>query len=358
MATPIKTVKRGSLQIEILHYKDGRYGFDVKPSNGERKRYRKRTLEAAEKQASRLIGEGQGGKIDLLSIDPAKFAKFLKWESEQTPDILVSDLVDQFLESKGSKGRSEWTMRDLERLKKFAEAFPVNLSELSRREVESWLDSREVSARTWNNLLDPIKAMHKFARKNGYLTAALTPVEQIEKKEAASIIETYSPEEMQGLLKVITPDWLPAVVLGAFAGIRPEEAAPDPTTSKPGLRWENILWHKRKIDVPKAVAKDRRRRFVPLADAVVAFLSDIKRDKGDIAPRKRMANQSRHWIRKSGVAWKKDGLRHSYASYRLAILNDIQALALEMGNSAKMIHDHYLDLKHEDEAEEWFAIRP
>jgi len=53
-----------------------------------------------------------------------------------------------------------------------------------------------------------------------------------------------------------------------------------------------------------------------------------------------------------------DALRHSFASYRLALTQNMAALALEMGNSPDMIHRHYLDLKHDDEGSEWFAIRP
>lgn len=57
------------------------------------------------------------------------------------------------------------------------------------------------------------------------------------------------------------------------------------------------------------------------------------------------------------MKWKKDGWRHSYASYRLALTQNAHALAEEMGNSVHMIRTHYLDLKHEDEAQKWFQVR-
>jgi hypothetical protein len=31
--------------------------------------------------------------------------------------------------------------------------------------------------------------------------------------------------------------------------------------------------------------------------------------------------------------WKQNGLRHSYASYRLAVMEDVSKLSLELGNS-------------------------
>jgi hypothetical protein len=64
------------------------------------------------------------------------------------------------------------------------------------------------------------------------------------------------------------------------------------------------------------------------------------------------------WTRAAEMKWKGNGWRHSFASYRLALKKDAPALALEMGNSPTMIFRHYLDLKHEDEAAAWFAIRP
>ena len=69
----------------------------------------------------------------------------------------------------------------------------------------------------------------------------------------------------------------------------------------------------------------------------------------------KMSNMTSRWGKKAGIEWKSDGLRHSYASYRLAMTCDLQALSLEMGNSPRILHDHYLDLKHEDEAVEWFS---
>ena len=58
------------------------------------------------------------------------------------------------------------------------------------------------------------------------------------------------------------------------------------------------------------------------------------------------------------MPWLPDALRHSYASYRLAIIHDIPRLSLEMGNSPAIIKAHYLNLKHDDEGKAWFALRP
>ena len=58
------------------------------------------------------------------------------------------------------------------------------------------------------------------------------------------------------------------------------------------------------------------------------------------------------------MAWKANALRHSFISYRVAQTRDIAAVALEAGNSPKMVFAHYRELCTEQEAQEWFAIVP
>jgi hypothetical protein len=59
-----------------------------------------------------------------------------------------------------------------------------------------------------------------------------------------------------------------------------------------------------------------------------------------------------------GFKWEANGLRHSYISYRLAILHDTARVALEAGNSPEVIFAHYRELVTPEEAEAWFNVRP
>jgi hypothetical protein len=56
--------------------------------------------------------------------------------------------------------------------------------------------------------------------------------------------------------------------------------------------------------------------------------------------------------------WKKNGLRHSFISYRVAAVQDVAKVSLEAGNSPQMIFKHYRELVRPKEAEEWFEIKP
>jgi integrase len=56
--------------------------------------------------------------------------------------------------------------------------------------------------------------------------------------------------------------------------------------------------------------------------------------------------------------WRKNALRHSYISYRVADVQDVPKVALESGNSPQMIFQHYRELVQAKAAKEWFAIFP
>ena len=58
------------------------------------------------------------------------------------------------------------------------------------------------------------------------------------------------------------------------------------------------------------------------------------------------------------VARKHNALRHSFISYRLAIIKNVHQVSLEAGNSPQMVFAHYRQLVTETQATEWFGIVP
>ena len=57
-------------------------------------------------------------------------------------------------------------------------------------------------------------------------------------------------------------------------------------------------------------------------------------------------------------AWKHNGLRHSFISYRVAVIKNVAQVALEAGNSPAMIFSNYRELVTPKDAEMWFGIVP
>lgn len=354
-----KTVSVGALRLEIKQYADGRYGFDF-ISAEERKKVRCTEQKDAEQKALEILGAARGGMVDRLAIDGKEFAEFLQWRAQRKPPAPIPQLCEDFIADKERSGCEPPTIREIKStLTPFAEAFPGEITMLTRAEVLKFLDTRGVSPRRWNNMRAAIISLFKFARRNGNLTADLTPVETIGKRKVSVHVQTYTPEELKELLRAVPKEWLPLIVLGAFCGLRPEEIHPDTRNGgwKNGITWENVNWARGVVDVPATVAKDRRRRFAPLTEAAQDFLKPWRKSKGRVTPARDVYKPRLAWMEGCGVKWKNDGLRHSFASYRLAIRQNMAELTLEMGNSAAMVHRHYLDLKHRPEAIAYFAIR-
>ena len=67
---------------------------------------------------------------------------------------------------------------------------------------------------------------------------------------------------------------------------------------------------------------------------------------------------SKRTAKEAGIAWKRNGLRHSYASYRFAQTMDAGRVAGELGNSAVVVHRHYRELVTPKAGEEWFVMKP
>jgi hypothetical protein len=62
--------------------------------------------------------------------------------------------------------------------------------------------------------------------------------------------------------------------------------------------------------------------------------------------------------KKTALKWKHNGLRHSFVSYRIAVVQNENQIAMEAGNSPAMIHQHYRELVTVAQAKEWFSIVP
>ena len=61
---------------------------------------------------------------------------------------------------------------------------------------------------------------------------------------------------------------------------------------------------------------------------------------------------------KSKMKWKKNALRHSYISYRVAECGDVARVSDESGNSPAVVRTNYLKRVKPAQATEWFNIMP
>jgi hypothetical protein len=111
------------------------------------------------------------------------------------------------------------------------------------------------------------------------------------------------------------------------------------------------------IEVRAGQAKTASRRIVPITDNLHQWLLPLERE-GPVVPDQDLYRQVTALARKLGIRWPQNVLRHSYISYRIAIVNSADQVALEAGNSPQVIFKNYRELATEHEAKSWFEIRP
>jgi len=164
--------------------------------------------------------------------------------------------------------------------------------------------------------------------------------------------EILTPQEFQGVLEAASPELLPCVAMMGLCGIRTSEIE--------GLTWEKVFGVKGYIELNARRTKTAQRRLVPCPEALYAWLEPYRGRKGLVWRGTFNSFEGAYRVlrKKVGIAGKQNCLRHSYASYRMAIVNDAPKVANEMGNSPAMIYRNYRKLVTPLQAEEWFAVFP
>ncbi len=282
----------------------------------------------------------------------------------------IADAVARFLEfKKTAKGketeRMKQTRRDLEHLAAYFPGRPV--SDILEPEISVWWKTRTGTA--GNSRAMSIRTMAvmfwSWCRKFGL-------VPNVEITEADKLVTLpvgigtkfiYTPRHFLRMAATVEPCDRAWVVLQAFGGFRPEEAAPKSTSDKRGIRAEEIDWRFKMIRVPREVSKTTD-NTVPLNDALRAWLDWAGIREGMVGPICGRNPAEERLTQKYGekvfgkAGWPKDALRHSYASYRNAELRNLPHLAEEMRTSVRMLNNHYHNPRAEEEGRAWFSLRP
>jgi integrase len=402
IVTALKTwprlVKVGGTVVKVYRYArpDGSFSYQVADySTGARKLRSFPTGEAALAEAERLArllasGEahaarvggrelaGYGRAVELLrptgialEVAAAHYAEavkvlggdrvleaarfFASRDPSRLPVKTVAEAVEELLTVKEARGASRRYLGDLRsRLARFADAFHCPLASVTTGDVQRWLDGLKAAPQTVRNFRTVAGTLFSFAEARGYLPKGGNPVEATEpvKTRNGDAVEVFTPGELAALLAAAPADFRPLVALGAFTGIRAAEAL--------RLDWSDVDLAGAFVTVGAAKAKTRARRLVPICPALAAWLAPYAGRTGRVwhlgpdAFNKRAAATAKA----AGVPWKANGLRHSFASYRLAQTQDAAKVALEMGNSPAVIFAHYRELVRPDAAAAWFSVRP
>lgn len=298
--------------------------------------------------AQKLLG-------DVSILDAAKF--YHRHGRSITKAAPLKEILEEMLKGLESDGRSAYHIRDMRRhVGTFISKHPQDIQEITTSHINDWLRSFEVKGRTRDNYRDSVHNFFRFARAAGYLPKDLPTVADDSKRtnDPGAENTVFTVEEM-GKMLFGAPDWLiPTLALKFFSGLRTEEML--------RLKWEDIKFAQDTIFLGKLVTKTKQRRIVPLLPNLKLWLAPHRQAEGLIAARWVSAHTlSKAWSNRAkevGVPYKKNGMRNSYISYRIAMVKNIAQVALESGNSPGVIQREYLELVTEEEAKKWFSIVP
>jgi integrase len=162
--------------------------------------------------------------------------------------------------------------------------------------------------------------------------------------------EIFTPDQAQMVITA-AGRLRPFIAIGLFAGLRTAELL--------ALKWGDIsATH---IRIVPAVAKKRRQRLIPISDTLRPLIANRGANDERVCPvqERRLYVILRKIAKKAEMKeWPSNAMRHSFASYHLALYQDAAKTAMLLGHSqnASVLWDNYRELVTEDDARRYFAI--
>ena len=288
-----------------------------------------------------------------------RFGKTVK-ENKSIPTI-----VKELNANLEADGKSEYHRRDMKRrLEAFALAFPKPIMEVKTSEISDWIrtlkgrdkkgNAVELAPKSRNHYRNSVVQLFNMARDNGYLPKGMpTEAEAVKTLDVVSPAnEIFTVEEIEKVLHSAPDRLIPPMAIKAFCGVRTEEML--------NLRWEHVNLESKYITLPAEVTKTKQRRLVPMPANLIAWLAPHKKATGRICARWQRAQAlfqafDRHGKRQ-GIDVGANKFRNSYISYRVAVTHDVAKVALESGNSPRVIQREYLELATEADGKRWFSV--
>lgn len=239
------------------------------------------------------------------------------------------------------------------------------LSTLSTAELQSLLlPPGNVGASARGNYRNA-RAFWRWSAKNGWCdTEVFNQIQLPRSKRDTPEISILTPDEARNLLETAERHYPRAVARYAiqlFAGVRPEELRRlKPNHVRPDA-----------IELPAAVTKKGRRRHIAPHPTLAAWLEAYPfSDLGNWREIDKACRCLAGWDVKSRLLedhprptrgpWPQNVLRHSHASYAVAIGASLETLLFEFGHTgtAAVLREHYVGRASRKDAIRFFRIGP
>lgn len=285
-------------------------------------------------------------------LEAARF--YIRHHPTQLPRKMVREVAVEMMKAKESDGMSARYISDLDsRFGRLCEKFgTVRISDVTTAELRNWIASLGLRHRSRNNFRACIVALFNFAKSRGYLAKQQpTEAEDLSKaKGPESPNGIFQPKEIANLLEHADESLVPYLAIGAFAGLRTAEIQ--------RLSWSEVKLEQGHIEVTAGKAKTAQRRLVPIQPNLARWLEPYAQPTGLVCKLATINQKASAFSKSLKIDWPHNGLRHSYASYRLAQCKSAAEVSLEMGNSPQMVFRHYREVVTAVESQKWWTVAP
>jgi integrase/recombinase XerD len=306
-----------------------------------------------------VIAEARDRKVTIRQVWEA----YRNGKLDATPmqRCTLGDAITETMKWRRGENLRERYLKELEAyLRRFAfgrtEMF---MDSIGVAQIQEWFDSRNEALSTKRANMGRLGSMFDVAWKQGYIKenpCLKLPTLKI-RKEAPTV---FTPAQMRAMLNEAhqrrkqTPAMLSYLVLGSFIGIRPEEMEK--------LTWGDIDMTHNTVRVDVATSKVSKRRITPIHPPAKEWLKLVKRGAADelVLPAEITLKRYRRKLRDAASLgkWHQDIMRHSAASYLLALHGDAGKVALWLGNSARTLERDYKQLVNATDCADFWKLTP
>lgn len=226
-----------------------------------------------------------------------------------------------------------------------------SLGALTPEILLDWMrDVKKLSPNSIYQYINVLGTFFKWAVRNKYLVH--NPLEDVKRPKRKRNCGNASFLSVADAVAILTtaahqvPEMVPYFALGMFAGIRPYEAQ--------RLQWDSINLDEGVIRIESSVSKTDDARVVEICSALRVLLAEYySKEKYVIFTRKKFDKVKKL----SGVKWSDDLLRHTFATYHLALHQSADKTAYQMGHrDADLLFRHYKGMTNTTDAQNFWSI--
>lgn len=276
---------------------------------------------------------------------------------EGSPVKTFAEVCDEFVKDlKVKKLTKDHEQTVNSQVKAFKTWFPKEkMQQITPQSLETKLRESHFQPYTQHKLLAFYRTIENFARKRHYLpNEHQTIAERITLPAVPKAnYPVFTPEQLKRFLIVVKPSELAYIATMAFGGGRRKECT---EMTKGHFNFEEkTAW------IDRVIAKKKLPRHLYNPECLFEWLKLATiPEHGPIMTERKVAEISRDVakLKKVGLTWEDNILRHSFLSYHLAGFQNPSNTAYHGGTSIKMLSNNYVALVSKKGAEEWFNITP